>query len=187
MDQDRIRTRWFEYMSVLYNDDSRVQLPHIKPDTASIPITSDEIQHALKRMAMKKAPGPDGVLTEVLVAAGEYGMEKLTRLTNMVYNHGYFPEELNESILITLPKVSGTTKCEKHRTISLMSHITNLIVRVVMYRVRGRTLQEIAPEQYGFMPDKGTRNAIFVLRRMLEREIEKQTASDGYCGTRERT
>ena len=84
-------------------------------------------------------------------------------------------EELNTSIFITLQKISGTTKCEKHRTISLMSHITKLIICVVMNRVRGRTLQEIAPEQYGFMPDKGTRNAIFVLRA-----IEKQKGVYAY-------
>ena len=97
-------------------------------------------------MPLKKAPGHDGVLTEKRVAAGEYVLEELTRLTNMVYNHGYFPEELNKYTLITFPKISGTTKCEKHRTISLMSHITKLIQRVVMNRVRGRTLQEISPE-----------------------------------------
>ena len=95
-----------------------------------------DIQHALKRMPMKKALGPDGVLTEMLVADGGYGMEELTRLTNMVHNHGYFPEELNKYIIITLPKISVTTKCEKHRTVSLMSHITKLILRVVMNRER---------------------------------------------------
>ena len=52
-----------------------------------------------------------------------------------------------------------------------MSHITKLILRVVMNRVRGITLQEIAPGQYGFMPDKGTRNAIFVLK---DKAIQKQ-------------
>ena len=83
----------------------------------------------------------------MLVTAGEYGLEEFTRLTNMVYNHGYFPEELNKSIFITLPKISGTSKCEKHRTISLMSNITKLILRVVMNIVRGRALQQIAPEQ----------------------------------------
>ena len=31
-----------------------------------------------------------------------------------------------------------------------------------------------APVQYGFMPDKGTGNAIFVLRRLVERSVEKQ-------------
>ena len=99
MDQDKIRTRWFEYISELYKDDSRRQLSHIKPDTAGIPITSGEIQYALKRMPMKKSPVPDSVLTEMLVAAGEYGLKELTMHTNMVYNHGYFPEELNKSIL----------------------------------------------------------------------------------------
>ena len=55
-----------------------------------------------------------------------------------------------------------------------MSHIRKVILRVVMNRVRCRTLQEIAPEQYGFIPDNETRNAISMLRRMLERAIEKQ-------------
>ena len=49
MDQDKIRTHWFEYIRELYKDDSRGQLPHIKPDTTGIPITSEEIEHALKR------------------------------------------------------------------------------------------------------------------------------------------
>ena len=45
---------------------------------------------------------------------------------------------------------------------------------IVINRIRGRTLHEIAPEQYGFIPDKGTGNAIFVLRMLVERSIEKQ-------------
>ena len=55
-----------------------------------------------------------------------------------------------------------------------MSHVTKLVLRIVINRIKGRTLHEVAPEQYGFMPDKGTRNAIFVLRRLVERSVEKQ-------------
>ena len=43
-----------------------------------------------------------------------------------------------------------------------------------MNRIRGRTLSEISEVTYCFMPDRGTRNAIFVLRRLVERMIEKQ-------------
>ena len=44
-----------------------------------------------------------------------------------------------------------------------------------MNRIRGLTLSEISDEvQYGFMPERGTRNAIFVLRKLVERMIEKQ-------------
>ena len=67
-------------------------------------LPQETILHALKIMPMKKAPGPDGVFTEMIVAAGEYGLEELTRLTNMVYNHGHFQEELNKAIFITLQR-----------------------------------------------------------------------------------
>ena len=42
--------------------------------------------------------------------------------------------------------------------------VTKLILQMVINRVRGRTLHEIAQEQYGYMPDNGTRNDIFILR-----------------------
>ena len=32
----------------------------------------------------------------------------------------------------------------------------------------------MSPEQYGFMPDKETRNAIFAPKRLDERSVEKQ-------------
>ena len=107
----------------------------------------------------------------MLVAAGDMGIAELTQL---MYIQGGFPSELNKSIFITLPKANGATKCEKHRAISLMSHITKLVLRIVINRIRGRTLQEVSPEQYGFMPDKETRNAIFVLMRLVERSVEQQ-------------
>jgi len=55
-----------------------------------------------------------------------------------------------------------------------MSHLTKLIIRVLLKRVRGRTADEVAEEQYGFMPDKGTRNAIFLLWILTERSIQMQ-------------
>ena len=92
----------------------------------------------------------------------------------MMYVQGSFPGELNKSIFIALPKVNGTIKCEKQRTISLMNHVTKLVlICIVINRVRGTTLPHIAPEQYGFMPDKGTVNTIFVLRMLVERSIEQ--------------
>ena len=108
----------------------------------------------------------------MLVPAGDIGITEL--MDNMRYVQESFPSELNVSICIALPKVNGTIKCEKHRTISLMSHVTKLVLRIVINRIRGRTLHEIVLEQYGFIPDKGTGNAIFVLRMHVERSIEKQ-------------
>ena len=67
-------------------------------------------------MPMRKAPGPDDITTEMLVAAGGRGVTEITNLANMMYSEGRFPEQMYKSIFITIPKVKGTTKCEKHRT-----------------------------------------------------------------------
>ena len=80
----------------------------------------------------------------MLVAAGGRGVTEITNLANMMYIEGRFPEQMYKSISITIPKVKGTAKCEKHRTLSFMSHVTKLVLRVIMNRIRGRTLSEIS-------------------------------------------
>ena len=92
---------------------------------------------------MKRSPGPDDITTEMLVAVGDIGITEFTNLANMMYVQGSFPRELNTSIFIALPKVNETIKCENHRTISLISHVTKLVLRIVINRIRGKTLHEI--------------------------------------------
>ena len=109
-----ILDRWSEYIGELYDDD-RGEMPVITTGSIS-PITYQEVEYVLKGMPMRKSPGPDDIVTEMLVAAGDMGIAELTKLSNMMYIHGGFPSELNKSIFITLPKVNGATKCEKHHT-----------------------------------------------------------------------
>lgn len=78
------------------------------------------------------------------------------------------------SIFIALPKKPGAMECENHRTISLMSHCVKILLKVIMQRNKRRIHDEISEEQYGFMPDKGTRNAVFILKNIAERSIEVQ-------------
>ena len=59
-----------------------------------------------------------------------------------------------------------------HRAISLMSHLTKLLLRILMQRMRSKLKLEISNSQFGYMADKGTRNAIFTLSMMIERTIE---------------
>ena len=104
-------------------------------------------------MPMRKAPGPDDTITEMVVAVSGRGVTEIPNLANMMYSEGRFPEQMYKSIFIIIPRAKGTAKCEKHRTISLMSHVTKLVLRVIMNRLRGRTLSEISELQYGFMSD----------------------------------
>ena len=55
-----------------------------------------------------------------------------------------------------------------------MSHMTKVILRVIMLRIRNKIHPEISTEQYGFTKDKGTKNAIFVLCMQSEQAIQMQ-------------
>ena len=55
-----------------------------------------------------------------------------------------------------------------------MSHVIKTLLRGIVLRARSKVRQEISEEQYGFMVDRGTRNAIFVMRLMAERAIRMQ-------------
>ena len=55
-----------------------------------------------------------------------------------------------------------------------MSHVTKIILRVILLRARSKIRPEISEEQYRFMQDKGTRNAIYIWRTLAERAIAMQ-------------
>ena len=144
-----------EYVEELFEDNRKGKYM-IRTEKENLPITSEEVAKAIRSMPKKKAPGPDDITIQAL---DDFGIQWLTALANKIYNEGHFPDEMSKSIFITLPKKPGTTKCELHRTISLMSHMTKLILKILLQRVRGRSRGEISEEKFGFSPDKGTRNA----------------------------
>ena len=53
---------------------------------------------------MRKSPGPDDIVTEMLVAAGDMGITKLTKLSNMMYIQGGFPSELENLYILHCQK-----------------------------------------------------------------------------------
>ena len=71
-------------------------------------------------------------------------------------------------------KSGGTLECKKLRTISIMSQVTNILLRVIQERERPKIKPELSKEQFGLVSGKGTRNAIFCLRTITERTVEVQ-------------
>ena len=95
-------------------------------------------------------------------------------MLNDIYNSGYLPRDMLKSVIIAIPKRPVAIECEDFRTINLINHATKLLLRIIMRRTRKKIKMEISEEQYGFMEGKGTNNAIYILRTLIERSIEKQ-------------
>ena len=67
-------------------------------------ILRSEVQAALKKMKRYKTAGQDEVVTEMITSLEEYGVSKVTNITNEIYDTGEIPEDLCRSIFIALPR-----------------------------------------------------------------------------------
>ena len=174
MDIGEVKERWSEYVGELYHDE--------RPDPSEIEIEDnegptimrDEVRSAMASMKTGKAVGSDGIAVEILEALGEFAIDKLTSLFQRIYESGNIIDSLCGSVFIALPKVEGTLECTKHRTLSIMSQVTKILLRVLLKRIRSRIRPRISEEQFGFVSGKGTSNALFSLRVIAERALEVQ-------------
>ena len=55
-----------------------------------------------------------------------------------------------------------------------MSHVTKIILRVMLNRNKSAIREKLSDEQLGYKPGKGMRNAILCLRAIIDKCIEKQ-------------
>ena len=170
---EKIAKRWVEYIQELLSDPQRSTKLNIATQEGA-KIMGNEVRHAIASLKSDKATGGDGISAEVLKALNDKGITIVTELLNLIYEHGHIPEGMAESIFIQLPKKPNTMKCEEHRTISLMSHLTKLLLQIIRNRAKGIIEYDISEEQYGFMKERGTRDAIFNLRVLCERAIDIQ-------------
>jgi len=181
--EEEVSARWVQYVKALFDDndpeDDDLHVMYQASAEAGPEILKDEIRWAIHRMKTDKAPGPDEIYTEMLVALDEEGVDLIWQICKKIYETGELPTDMLLSIFITLPKIPGTMECSNHRTISLMCHILKILLKIITNRVRRQLLPEISPRQYGFMKDRGTRNAVFVLRNLCERAIQHQ--QNVYC------
>lgn len=86
-------------------------------------------------MQLYMATGPDKIKTEIISALEECGIEQITGLLNTIYDSGETPPDLCTSILTAIPKKIRALEFDQHRTVSIISHVTMILVRIIMKRI----------------------------------------------------
>ena len=67
---------------------------------------------------------------------GEFGIRKIYCVANRIYDSEYVPEAMRGSIVIVIRKESNTLECCRHRTISIISQLGKVLLRIIMNRLR---------------------------------------------------
>ena len=109
----------------------------------------------------------------MLKAASDRIAPNLTRLINKIIHHGKVPDEWNESYIINLFKGKGDTlECGNYRGLKLLEVLQKVLERIIEVILRDQI--SIDSMQFGFMPGRGTTDAIFILRQMQEKYVGKR-------------
>ncbi|BFY99377.1 hypothetical protein BsWGS_02417 [Bradybaena similaris] len=136
-----------------------------------IPISCTRMYHVVQCPPAHPPPSHVSKLKQSVYyeikAVGEFGIEVITKLLNDIYNSGYIPDDLLKYIFIELPKKPGEIDCVLH-IFSLFGHVNNILMQIILRRIRNKIKPEIGVEQRGFVDRKGMNNAIYILNTSSE-------------------
>ena len=109
----------------------------------------------------------------MIKASGDLGIKWMTELCNSILSEGHIPVDWTRSILIPFYKNKGDPlECGSYRGIKLLEQTLKLYERVLEVRIRQQV--NIDAMQFGFMPGKGTMDAIFIARQVQEKHLAKR-------------
>ena len=173
-----ILNRWTEYCSELYNHKAKGDPEVLKhPPVTNIdshPILLEEVEAAVKSLKPGKSPGVDNIPAELLQAGGETMIDVLLNICNKIWQTGEWSTPWTQSLVITLPKKGNLLQCQNYRTISLISHASKVMLKILLNRLTPQAETIIAEEQAGFRPGRSTTEQIFSLRILCERYLQHQ-------------
>jgi hypothetical protein len=131
-------------------------------------VTMKEVMIAIKAMKLGNATGVSEVAAEHIAASGMVGIEVITKIANRVLDGEGIPDEWRCSVMVPLYKGKGDVRdCGVYRGVKLLEHAMKVVERVFLMRLR--KMVEIDEMQCGFMPGKGTVDALFMARMLQKR------------------
>ena len=117
--------------------------------------------------------GPDGIPVEVWKSLVEEGVDMLLDLLQKIFEQEKMPEEWRDSVIVPIFKEKEDIQdCGNYRGIKMISHTMKILESVIDRRLREKTT--IGEEQFGFMLGRGTTDAIFAARQVIEKHREMQ-------------
>ena len=129
------------------------------------------VKKALSQMQAGKAPGPSGIVVEMIRAAGDMGASMIRDLAAAIIRDGKVPSDWEQSFIVCLYKGKGDAL---ERGIYRGLKLTEQVMKVLERIVDGLIRQVVSTDdsQFGFVPASQVEtDAIFVVRQLQEKYL----------------
>ena len=138
--------------------------------------TEGAIKQTIASFNRKKAPGTDGIISDIYLRT----FNKFPRLVTEIYNQCLkkesFPQRWKTAIIPTVkPGKENSMEPSKYRPISLLNIGVKVLEKLLINRMNHHMHKKelLIDSQYGFTPRKCTTDAAIEAKKFIETEMEK--------------
>ena len=168
--------RWKEHFHDLLNRPSSTD-PNALNNKDKLPCNTDmdippyleEIKDAVKSLKTGKAPGTDGIPSEVYKYRGPNVAQALHSFFKTCSDEAELPQDFNDAKIVTIFKKGDRSQCGNYRGISLLSTAGKMLAKVLLSRLQLAANKILPESQCGFIANRSTIDANFTPRQLQEK------------------
>ena len=170
-----IKKRWQEYTEEPYRkdlhnlDNHDGVITHLEPD-----ILECEVKWALESITMNKASGCDRIPVELFHILKDDAVKALHSICQQIWKTQQWPQDLERSVFILLPKKGNARECSNYHTIALISHASEVMLKILQARLQQYVNHELPDVQAGFRKGRRTRDQISNIHWIIKKAREFQ-------------
>ena len=147
-------------------------ITHLEPD-----ILECEVKWALGSITTNKASGGDGILVELFQILKDDAVKALHSLCQQIWKTQQWPQDWKRSVFIPIPKKGDTKECSNYHTISLISHASKVMLKILQARLQQYVNRELPDVHAGLRKSRGTRDQIDNVHRSWEMQGNSRRTS----------
>lgn len=138
------------------------------------PFSLYEIEYVVKSLKCEKAPGPDGLQSEVLQEIITYAGQDLCDLLNACRTDGCMLESINTGLIKLIPKNGDKFDVKNYRPLTMLNTVYKVMAKALASRIKSLVSQRVHPMQYGFVHGRSIHEAILNVISAVEWASEQE-------------
>ena len=121
---------------------------------------------------MNKASGGVGIPVELFQILKHDAVKVLHSICQQIWKTQQWPQNWKRSVFIPILKKDNTKECSNYCTIALISHTSDVMLKILQARLQQYVNHELPDVQAGFRKGRRTRDQIANIRWIMEKARE---------------
>ena len=102
----------------------------------------------------------DGIPVELFQILKDDAVKVLHSICKQIWKTQQWPQDWKRSVFIPIPKKGNAKECSNYHTIALISHASQVMLKILQARLQQYVNRELPDVQAGFRKGRGTRDQI---------------------------